>query len=70
MAKSKQEQNSELEFTVVKDRNDKSTRVQIQQVKNGFIVRTGKAPVFFETISLAATAIAKGLELLDWNKDE
>ena len=54
------------EIVVREDNNDISIQIRVQRVANGFLVRTGKAPVFYSTIDETATAISSGLVQIVW----
>jgi hypothetical protein len=54
------------EIVVRKDNNDISVQIRVQQVANGFLVRTGKAPVFYSTIDETAAAISSGIVQIVW----
>ena len=54
------------EIVVREDNNDISIQIRVQRVANGFLVRTGKAPVFYFTIDETAAAISSGLVQIVW----
>lgn len=51
----------DLEFVVRDEPNDVSVQIRIQKIGNGYVVKTGKSPVFYPTIEEAAQAIKDGL---------
>lgn len=53
-------------FDVKKERNDVSTQVRVQQLENGFVVRTGGKPIHYPTIEEAAEAVKAGLITAKW----
>lgn len=53
-------------FDVKKDRNDVTTQVRVQQLENGFVVRTGGKPIHYSTIEDAAEAVKQGLIAAKW----
>ena len=55
-----------LTFVITVDSNHESTHLRIQKIGNGFVVRTGKVPIFYEDIQSAANAITSGLTALVW----
>lgn len=55
-----------LTFVVNVDSNHESTHLRIQKIGNGFLVRTGKAPIFYENIRSVADAISDGLIATKW----
>jgi hypothetical protein len=58
----------ELEFVVRNDPNDVSIQIRIQKIGNGYVVKTGKSPVFYSTIEEAAICIKDGL-IYSFNQD-
>ncbi len=58
--------NQTPEIVVREDNNDISVQIRIQRVANGFLVRTGRAPVFYPPIDEAAAAISTGLVQIVW----
>lgn len=59
---------SELEFVVRSEPNDVSVQIRIQKIGNGYVVKTGKSPVFYSTIEEAAISIKDGL-IHSFNQD-
>jgi len=57
-------------FTVKNERNDVGTQVRVQQLENGFVVRTGNKPIHYTTIEEAADAVRAGLVAAPWYKGE
>ena len=43
-------------FTVREERNDRYVQVRLQEVQNGFIVRSGDVPIYYPSINEAAEA--------------
>ena len=58
----------DLEFVVRDEPNDVSVQIRIQKIGNGYVVKTGKSPVFYPTIEEAAQAIKEGL-VFSFNQD-
>ena len=56
-------------FDVKKERNDVSTQVRVQQLENGFVVKTGNRPIHYPTIKEAADAVRDGLIAANWPKE-
>ena len=56
-------------FNVREERNDRYVQVRLQEVQNGFIVRSGDVPIYYPSINEAAEAICEGLKQSDWRKD-
>jgi hypothetical protein len=57
-------------FDVKSERNDISTQVRVQQLENGFVVRTGNKPIHYPTIEEAANAVKDGLIAAKWPSGE
>ncbi len=53
-------------FLVREDQSDVSTQVRVQQIVNGFVIRTGADPIFYPDIESAADAIRDGLIAARW----
>ena len=53
-------------FEIKTERNDTSTQVRVQELENGFVVKTGNKPIHYETIEDAAEAVKVGLIAADW----
>ena len=51
----------QLEFLVRSDPNDTSIQVKVQKIANGYVVKTGRLPVYYSTIEEAAQSISDGL---------
>ena len=58
----------QLTFVVNVDSNNESTHLRIQKIGNGFVVRTGRTPVFYGDMQSAANAIKEGLTALVWRQ--
>ena len=54
------------ELVVREDANDVSVQIRVQKVANGFLVRTGKVPIYYATIEAAADAARAGLIEVVW----
>jgi len=54
------------EIVVREDNNDISVQIRIQRVANGFLVRTGRAPIYYPNIEEAAAAISGSLIQIVW----
>ena len=48
-------------FVIKEERCDVSTQVRIQQISNGYVVKTGGLPIHYSTIEEAAEALKRGL---------
>ena len=57
-------------FEVKSERNDVSTQIRVQQLENGFVVRTGNKPIHYPTIEEAANAVKDGLIAATWLNGE
>lgn len=53
-------------FEVKHERNDTSTLVRVQELENGFVVKTGGKPIHYKTIEAAAEAVKQGLIEAAW----
>ena len=52
---------------IVRDeQNDVSTQLRIQQIANGFVVRSGGDPIFYPTLEEAAEAVRLGILQIQW----
>ena len=60
----------QLTFVVNVDTNHESTHLRIQKIGNGFVVRAGRTPIFYENIQSAANAIKDGLIALVWRQSD
>jgi len=56
----------QLTFVVNVDSNHESTHLRVQKIGNGFVVRTGRTPIFYGDIQSAADAIRDGLITIEW----
>jgi hypothetical protein len=54
------------EIIVREDNNDISIQIRVQRVANGFLVRTGRAPIYYPNIEKAAAAISSSLIQIVW----
>jgi len=62
------ENKAAIKCIVREDANEISTQVRVQQICNGFVVRTGLDPTFYPDIGKAADAIKAGIEGAPWPK--
>ena len=53
-------------FNVREERNDRYVQIRLQEVQNGFIVRSGDVPIYYPSINEAAEAICEGLKQSEW----
>lgn len=53
-------------FEIKLERNDTSTQVRVQELENGFVVKTGSKPIHYQTIEEAAEAVKLGLIAAAW----
>ena len=53
-------------FDVKIERNDTTTQVRVQELENGFVVKTGNKPIHYKTIEDAAEAVKQGLIEAAW----
>jgi len=52
---------------IVRDeQNDVSTQLRIQQIANGFVVRSGGDPIFYPNIEEVAEAVRLGILQIQW----
>jgi len=58
---------SQLQLIVRNEPNDVSVQLRVQQIGNGFVVKTGKSQVYYATIVEAADAIRQVLISANWN---
>jgi hypothetical protein len=49
------------QFVVRKDGNDLSTQIRIAAIGNGYLVKTGKTPIYYPTKQEMAEAVFAGL---------
>ena len=53
-------------FEIKSERNDTSTQVRVQELENGFVVKTGDKPIHYPNIEEAAEAVKQGLIAAEW----
>lgn len=53
-------------LSLQQDRNDVSVHIRVQQMENGFAVKTGNKPIHYPTIEEAAEAVKDGLIDAPW----
>jgi len=59
-------QDTTPKFEVKTERNDTTTQVRVQELENGFVVKTGGKPIHYGTIEEAADAVKQGLIAAKW----
>jgi hypothetical protein len=53
-------------LAVREDGQDISVQIRVQQVANGFLVRTGNIPIYYSSIEKAAAAVSDSLIQVTW----
>jgi len=51
-----------------KEKNDISVSLRVTKAANGFILKTGDAPIVFSTIHELSDALSEALKKVDWEE--